>query len=1429
MRNLIPEFILEKQNTEDFSGSMTAAVLFIDISGFTDMTSSLMQNGKEGAEVVSAVINNIFTPAIALIQQHGGFIATFAGDAFTAVFPAHIVERELLSATTAALGIIKAFQEFGRQDTRFGIYQLSVKTGLALGSVNWQIISTANQSAYYFQGEAIDRAAECEHYATIFDLITDEKVKINLFKHAEFTPKSEGFYKLTDFYDYADIKPKVNIQLDLDKICNFVPEVICQMRSRGEFRDIISCFISFEVSADLIAQLTRVMDLCIAYGGYFNKIDFGDKGGVILILFGAPLAREKIFIRSADFMLEVLAIKEFVCRAGLTFGTAFTGFVGSIEREEYTALGETVNLSARLMMHAPSRGIFLDSRMAAECEKEYRINNLGNFKFKGFSTELPVFSLIGKKADNSSQIDNYEQNIIGRTRELSEIRQKIDEFISNKTPATIIVEGLAGIGKSRIVQAVRHEYFAKKDSKINWIILPCDEILKKSFNPLIHYLKDFFQIDDMNSKEKIAQDFDIFFNKFLLDIKTSFRSDLFNSRDFLAALLDISSPESLYAQLDAKDRLEQTKQALTCFFSALSTVKPIVMQIEDAHWLDAETAAWLQRFFKQISVPILLVATSRLNDDGSSLNLFAGYPAKTSIILNGFQDHELKQMILYRIKSYNLILKTIPADLFTFIKEKSEGNPFFCDQILLYLTENKLLDKNGMLIKTTDAIPSSISSIILARVDRLATEVRETIKTASVLGREFSVEILTAMLKNITVSDTLKSGEQEVIWNHLSEIKYIFHHALIRESIYEMQLKEQLRKLHNLAAEAIENLYQDKLETCYHDLADHYLKAENTDQSCKYLMLAAKDAEVKYQNRVALELYSKLLNVLENSNQTDQDTYLYALIHSGTINYMTGEVIVAEKFHKKAIETAQSNKNLLRLSEAKRYLGNIHLDRGELQEAFDLYEECEKISKSIGDFEGLAFALSNIGKIYWMINDSKALEYYKKRLKIMEDLKNEKEIARSLYLIATYYQTFENSSLALKYYKQAIALAKSCKILSIELNSIGNMGLIYYNLQNYSLAKKCFNNQAKFSIKTGNKLTEANATGNIGLIHYDLADFKKALKYFNHKYSIVTKLNNIKEIIITSGNIGDIYFEIGNYSEAEKYYNDQLNLSIQSKDKRNEADACGNLGNLQMVIGNYSKALLFLKNKLSVGKKIKNYEQIFGGLNALSLVCISLEKFNIANEYMNRALKAATKWKSTSDINLSFYNISEILLKQNLFDLAIENLNKVKSISFDPKFEAMLSKCFADAYTGLNQYDLAKENYIKAADLARKIGVKYYLTTILNNHAALHLKTNEIDEAIILNLEALSIAKEIKVPDDIFAAEFLQAKITAAKNKENAIDLLKDISSRYPEIKEQSRIIWLMAKLTRDEKLNKKAVKLLNRQIKKTDNPEYAEMLKEIE
>ncbi len=137
MKKLVPAFILKNYKNQLFNGNFEAFTMFIDISGFTAMTQSLMRNGKEGAEILTLIINKIFTPSIDAIYENGGFISTFAGDAFTAIFP--LQKSNAISIIHSAVSIQRIFREIGLQRSRFGEYDLSVKIGLSFGKVDWKI------------------------------------------------------------------------------------------------------------------------------------------------------------------------------------------------------------------------------------------------------------------------------------------------------------------------------------------------------------------------------------------------------------------------------------------------------------------------------------------------------------------------------------------------------------------------------------------------------------------------------------------------------------------------------------------------------------------------------------------------------------------------------------------------------------------------------------------------------------------------------------------------------------------------------------------------------------------------------------------------------------------------------------------------------------------------------------------------------------------------------------------------------------------------------------------------------------------------------------------------------------------------------------------------------------------------------------------
>ena len=566
MRNLIPKFIIEKFDENKFSGNFTAATMFIDISGFTKMTQDLMKNGKEGAEILSDIINEIYTPSIKSVYDYNGFITTFAGDAFTSVFP--YKDSKPIFAVNAAHKIQEIFNKIGKQNTKFGKFELSVKIGLSYGNVSWGIIRSDKQNSYFFKGEAIDNCAKCEQKTSTGEAIFDQNLIQKVLKNIKFTEKTNKFYLLKSIKK-TDVL--IRQKRSLPKLSNseFIPEKINKLKTKGEFRDIISCFISFEETKNWKQSISMVLELTNIYGGYFNKIDFGDKGGNILVLFGAPIGKEKIFKRACDFALTVkqLNLKDFKTRIGLTYGTVFSGFVDSKLRAEYTALGMVVNLSARFMMKAKWNEIYIDRFINKSIQNRYDINELSKQQFKGFKVKIPVYLLEKKKEYKTI----FEGKLIGRQKELQKLKRILKLIQNNKFGGIVYIHGIAGIGKSRLVNELKEQVERSKGHEFNWFYLPCDEILRKSFNPFIYFLKNYFEQSEENTKQINKSNFERKLESIIkLTKDKEIKNELIRTKSILGAMINLFWKNSLYEQLDTRSRYENILYAVKNLIKAES-------------------------------------------------------------------------------------------------------------------------------------------------------------------------------------------------------------------------------------------------------------------------------------------------------------------------------------------------------------------------------------------------------------------------------------------------------------------------------------------------------------------------------------------------------------------------------------------------------------------------------------------------------------------------------------------------------------------------------------------------------------------------------------------------------------------------------------------------------------------------------------------
>ncbi|HHS96166.1 MAG TPA: adenylate/guanylate cyclase domain-containing protein, partial [Phaeodactylibacter sp.] len=646
---------------------------------------------------------------------------------------------------------------------------------------------------------------------------------------------------------------------------------------------------------------------------YFKEVDFGDKGGLMPFFFGAPTSYENNVRRALEFVLNVyeqttaLQDKGLVLRAGISSGIAYAGIIGGASRSQYAILGNPVNLAARLTMKACWGQIRVDENV--QKNPSFHFEFVESIHYKGIEEPVATFLLLDKKTDSHVV---FSGAMVGRDEELGALLSFVeDSFLKGKAHITYIF-GEAGVGKSRLAFELKNALEKNKD--FYWFACPADQILHKPFSPFLSLLKDFFEQHADNKPEQNRQNFERIFQSLLQQLTAlpgeqylSTKKELLRTKSILAAQLGIYYQGSLWSSLDAQGRYQNTLIAYKNYIEATALLKPLVLEIGDAHWYDTDSIGLLNALGKQLQdFPITFLVTSRYLDDGSKPMLFHN-DILASVLTQAFDLNMLSAQAV-RYFAEDKLGGATSESFHSFLMKISNGNPFYLEQILTYLQECQSIHKqNGQWNADTAtlSLPNSMNAVLVARIDRLSKLVKETVKAAAVIGREFELPVLSEVMMQSEPNyqkkhnaDTLlkqqvQKAEEGQIWSAISELRYIFKHALLRETIYDMQLHSRLRKLHLLIGSAIEKLYAQRLEEKYVDLAFHFEKAQVIDKTVYYLEKAADFARDNFQNQQAVAFYQKLEKIFKKQKQ-DKDI-VRVLLKKGPVLEMIGEWEVAEE------------------------------------------------------------------------------------------------------------------------------------------------------------------------------------------------------------------------------------------------------------------------------------------------------------------------------------------------------------------------------------------------------------------------------------------------------------------------------------------------------------------------------------------------------
>ncbi len=1318
MSRLVPDFIAKCVKEGRYAGSILAYSMFVDISGFTDITQKLMKNGKEGAEVLCSIINRLFEPSIKAVHKNGGFISSFAGDAFTAVFACESANAAYLSAKR----IMGIFQKNGRVRTRYGIFSLEVKIGLSFGETRYRILSTENQKLYYFYGDAIDGCASSEHKAGRMKAVGDYPFIKGLDGISGYIEISDEYFQF-EFSD-SEIRDKTSRPLpeteNMEK--EFLPEAVLKLIDKGEFRDIISCFIGFSESGEYEKGIIKIAEDCHRYGGYLNRVDFGDKGGVILVLFGAPLAKDKLYQRAMGFLLAVSRMQGFISRIGVASGTAFAGFIGSDERAEYSALGSIVNLSARLMMKAEWGKILISSSLKEQIKDHYFTEKSITYKLKGFKEKRDAYVLGGEI--NKTGFLDFTGSFVGRENEGQILRNCLMPVFKNRFAGIIYIEGPAGIGKTRFLHNFLQNEIA---SKASIFMLPCDNILKKPFYPFSHYFKAFFNQDINASNDDNIRRFIKAYRSFADSMDRSDVRDEFLHYEYIFRVLaGLETGNPLYEQLDAKQRYENTVYAVKQFFKYQSSIRPVVLVFEDGHNIDGDSLNIMKSLVMNIQdYPIAIIANCRTRDDGTSVRFFREDSeglVQTAITVESFNEIMMEKYLKDILKT-----ESIPEHTRKFIGEKSSGNPFIIEQFAHYLQENRFLDKSCNLKVKPESIPSRVSHIITARIDRLSSVLREVIRNASVLGKEFAVNVLGRMLfRNQEVYEEklpglLERGASEQIWQRISELEYIFKHSIIRDTVYESILKDSIRKLHKLAGEVIEEIYEHNLTERYDELAEHFEKGKLYKKAVSYMEKAGEHAIAEYKNERALYFYDKILR----SRHADKEMISRNLNRKGLVLEIIGKWQEAEKSFRRALYISEKQGLTKLQATSLNNLASLIVQKGKYSEANRMIEIAINIAEEFRYDDCLMLSLGHMGGIhFYQGRNMKALECCKRQLDIALKNDDKNNICRAYGNMGHIFAKSGDYSKAAEYHEKELKIARSLTIKSKLLQAMKSLGIISMKTGNYDKAEKYFKNCMDLATEFGDISEIGNLLMFRGTLCRRLGKYKEAIKYYTKQLQILTEIGDNVEIALAYGNIGTLNYFQGNYSAALRYYEKQLKMTGFFENKTFLIISYTNIGAIYALQGKYKHALKFY------GKGIRVSLELGEIISYSDLICnigeIHAEKgrYRLALKCYDKAIQISVK--NSSSFSISYYQYHKAKLLYNIGDM--ESAERCNNIASRIGKENNLKTIVYDAslLSEMIKFRRAENNKIKEECIRNMRGM-------INDSSGREIRANILYEIFLLN------------------------------------------------------------------------------------------------
>jgi class 3 adenylate cyclase/predicted ATPase len=719
----------------------------------------------------------------------------------------------------------------------------------------------------------------------------------------------------------------------------------------GERKQVTVLFADIKGSMELLADrdpeearkildplLEHMMEAVHRYEGTVNQV----MGDGIMALFGAPLAHEDHAVRACYAALKMQeAVKRYAegiqraegipieIRVGLNSGEVVVRSIGSDLKMDYTAVGQTTHLAARMEQMATPGTILMTPDTLRLAEGYVQMKVLGPVMVKGLTGPIEVFEITGAGPVRSRLQAAAWRGLtpfVGRDPETEQLQKALEQARSGHGQVVGVV-GEPGVGKSRLFFEFIHSHRTQ-----GWLIFESRSVSygkATAYLPVIDLLKGYFDIHDRDDARKIREE--VTGKLFILD-KT-----LESTLPAVLSLLDVPVEDAAWEASDPPQRRQRTLEAIKHLLLRESQVQPLLLVFEDLHWIDSETQSLLDSLIETLPTARLLLL---VNYRPEYQHAWGNKTYYTQLRVDPLPAENADEFLTALLGDHAALqpLKRILLD-------RTEGNAFFIEESVRALVETKfLVGERGTyrLEKTLEGtqVPATVQAVLAARIDRLPPEEKRLLQSAAVVGKDIPFVLLQAIADQSAEElrrslSRLQTAEFLYETSLFPDLEYTFKHALTHEVAYGSLLQERRGAVHARIVESIEHLYPDRLSEHVELLAHHASRGELWEKAVEYLQQAGKKAASRSAALEAIAHFEQALQALnhlpENRQTIEQAIRIRVDLGPLLIVTLSFAAIEVEENYTKARELCDRIGNTSQLFPILWGLARMHDTRGQLK------------------------------------------------------------------------------------------------------------------------------------------------------------------------------------------------------------------------------------------------------------------------------------------------------------------------------------------------------------------------------------------------------------------------------------------------------------------------------------------------------------------